>query len=381
MTAMTTMTERERYIQTVLFGSPDKIPMSVGGPRRSTRDAWKAQGLQNPDDWFNAMCAELGIRYEHATQTRVPLGVDFRMIPQFEEKVIEHKNGHYIVQDWMGNITEISDEFDYTYIRNAIDFVTRKWHKFPVETPADFKSMKTRYLPDAPGRFPADFKDRARKLKDRDYVLSISIPGPFWQMREWCGFEPLCMMFIEQPDFIREMADFWADYVSAMLARVFDCVTPDQIHFSEDMAYKGASMISPKMTREFLQPIWTRWAAQTRQAGVPIIDMDSDGKIDQLIPLWIESGFNLCDPIEVAAGCDIVKYRERFGRTMAYAGGVDKRCIAKGGKILEDEIARIAPVVKSGGYIPGCDHGIPPDISWKNMLHFCRLIAELNGWL
>ncbi|OQA30800.1 MAG: Adenylate cyclase 1 [Betaproteobacteria bacterium ADurb.Bin341] len=49
------------------------------------------------------------------------------MIPTFEEKVLEHKNGHYIVQDWMGAVTEISDKYDYTYIRNAIDFVTRRW--------------------------------------------------------------------------------------------------------------------------------------------------------------------------------------------------------------------------------------------------------------
>jgi hypothetical protein len=61
------------------------------------------------------------------------LPVSFQMIPTFAEKVLEHKDGHYIVQDWMGAITEISDEFDYTYIRIARDFVTRKWHKFPVE--------------------------------------------------------------------------------------------------------------------------------------------------------------------------------------------------------------------------------------------------------
>ncbi len=59
------------------------------------------------------------------------------MIPAFAEKVLQHKDGHYIVQDWMGNIVEISDEYDYTYIRNARDFVTRRWHKFPVENRDD----------------------------------------------------------------------------------------------------------------------------------------------------------------------------------------------------------------------------------------------------
>ena len=39
----------------------------------------------------------------------------------------------------MGAITEISDEFDYTYIRAAKDFVTRKWHRFPVQSRQDWE--------------------------------------------------------------------------------------------------------------------------------------------------------------------------------------------------------------------------------------------------
>ncbi len=65
------------------------------------------------------------------TQPRVDLGVSCKML--------EHRDGHYIVQDWMGAITEISDEYDYTYIRSPKDFVTRKWHRFPVQNRADWE--------------------------------------------------------------------------------------------------------------------------------------------------------------------------------------------------------------------------------------------------
>jgi uroporphyrinogen-III decarboxylase len=119
------------------------------------------------------------------------------MNPTFEEKVLEHKDGHYIVQDWMGNITEISDEYDFTYIRSAKD------------------------------------------------VVAIRFSGPFWQMREWCGFEPLCMMFIDQPDLVEEMAGFWTDYVSKVLRRLLEAGVVDCVGMSEDMAYKEKSMISP----------------------------------------------------------------------------------------------------------------------------------------
>ena len=66
---------------------------------------------------------------------------------------------------------------------------------------------------------------------------------------------------------------------------------------------------------------------------------------------------------------------------MAYRGGVDKRAMARGGVVLEEEIRRVEPVLRDGGFIPSCDHGIPSDVSWQNYLHYVRLLAELCGWL
>jgi hypothetical protein len=66
---------------------------------------------------------------------------------------------------------------------------------------------------------------------------------------------------------------------------------------------------------------------------------------------------------------------------MGYRGGVDKRCMAKGGKIIEAEMARLEPVIRDGGYIPGCDHGVPSDISWNDFLHYMKLLAKTTGWL
>jgi len=375
------MTHRERYRETLLFGTPDRIPFSPGGPRESTRAAWKAQGLADPDHFVDALYETLGFRPDSPAKPGADPCVSFQMIPTFEEKVLEHRDGHYVVQDWMGAITEISDAFDYTYIRSAKDFVTRKWHKFPVETRADWEAMKTRFDPATPGRFPADFEARCERNRGRDTVVGIHFNGPFWQLREWCGFEGLCLKMIEEPDFVAEMAEFWTEFVSATMKPILARVPLDRVGISEDMAYKEHSMISPAMARRFLQPAYDRWAAEIHASGCEIIDMDSDGRIDELIPIWIESGINVCDPIEVAAGNDINAFRRRFGRKMAYTGGVDKRAIAKGGDAIEAELQRIRPVVEDGGFIPGCDHGVPPDISWPNFVRYARLLARMTGWL
>jgi hypothetical protein len=376
------MTERERYLETILFGKPDKVPLEPGYPRVSTLVAWRTQGLPEDRNYLQVVREILGIPEPPPTKTHVWPGVSFEMIPIFEQKVLEHKDGHYIVQDWMGAITEISDQYDLTYLRSTCDFVTRKWHKFPVENRRDWEIMKERYDATSPERYPGNFKERCALLKDRDYVSYISFNGPFWQLREWCGMEGLCYLMADDPKLVDEMCVFWAEFVSAVMAPLLEKVELDFVQINEDMAYKAHSMISPAMMRRFVLPSYKRWVGEIKTSGCPIVSVDSDGFIGELIPLWIEAGINCNDPVEVAAGNDIVAFRKEFGRNMAYTGGIDKRAMAKGGQALHDEIMRVVPpLLKEGGFIPSCDHGVPPDISWQNYIEHTRLLAQLTGWL
>jgi len=285
------------------------------------------------------------------------------------------------VRDWMGAVTEISDQFDYTYIRSAKDFVTRKWHKFPVENWDDWENMKWRFDPKDPRRFPEDFDERCAQLRERDYPLTVHFNGPFWQLREFCGMERLCTMMLEQPDLVHDMARFWTEFCSAAMAPILERVTPDMLHFSEDMCFKEHPMIGPDMTREFCAPCYRRWFDEAKAVGTPLCSIDSDGRVDELVPVYIECDVNCVDPMEVAAGNDINQFRERFGKKLAYQGGIDKRAIAAGGPVLKAELERIRPVVQDGGYIPACDHGVPPDISWANFQDYSLQLAAMTGWM
>lgn len=375
------MNPRERYLATLLYGTPDRIPLEPGHGRKSTREMWYKQGL--PQDVKNI--AEYAYREAGGKLDWPQSGEGFpvreRMIPEFEEKVIEKKENTQIVQDWKGNICEISNEYTLEYLRNAIDFVTRRWIKCPVESRADWADMKRRYDADEPSRLPSNPEQLAARLKNRTWPITISVSGPFWQLREWLGFENLCIMFYDDPDFVKEMLDFWQEYVAALMEKAFKYVVPDIFHISEDMAYKNFSMISPEMVRKYLQPVYERWAGVVKKYKCPVYAVDSDGYVGELIPIWVDSGLNACDPMEVAAGNDLVAYHKKFGKKMAYRGGVDKRAMAKGGRVIEDELKRLMPVIKGGGYIPGCDHGIPPDVSWPNFVYYVKLLAQATGWL
>ena len=374
------MNGRTRFVQSLLFRTTDRIPLVPGAGRRSTLHNWHRQGL--PEDVQDI--AEHAYREAGGTLDWPREGEGFptneRMIPQFEEKVLERKRDSQIVQDWKGNICEISNDYSLEHLRSAIDFVTRRWIRCPVTTGDDWRDMKRRYDPGDPARFPPDAAARAERLKSRTWIIELTLPGPFWQLREWVGFERLCTLFYDDRSLVVEMIEFWRDYVGEFLRRAFTFIVPDIVHISEDMAFKGHSMLSPEMVRTHLLPTYREWGKFVHDTGCPVYDVDSDGYVGELIPLWLEGGFDVCDPVEVAAGNDIVALRERFG-TMAYRGGVDKRAIARGGPAIRAEIERITPVIEGGGFIPGCDHGVPPDITWQNFVLYVGLLARATGWL
>ncbi len=375
------MNRRERFRRALLFQTPDRIPFQPGEPRESTLEAWHAQGLPPGREYFDVVLETLGLDPDARTEYFDP-GVSFRMMPEFEEEILDHRNGHYLVRDWMGAIVEIADCYDPSYLRYPKDFVTRKWHRFPVENRDDWEAMKPRYNPRSAGRYPRDFAEQCRQPNIGDRVVEFRFNGPFWQLREWCGFERLCVLFHDDPEFIRDMIQFWTDFVTQTMRPILEGLTVDRVGISEDMAFKNHSMLSPAMTRRFLLPAYRRWVSEITESGCPIVDMDSDGYIGELIPIWIDTGINCCDPVEVAAGNDIVEYRRSFSKNMAFIGGIDKRAIAAGGDVMRAEIMRVLPpLLEDGGYIPGCDHGVPPDVSWTDYVEYSRLIAELTGWL
>jgi uroporphyrinogen decarboxylase len=373
--------ERERFVASLGFGHPDKVTLDPGAPRQPTLEAWYGQGLPEGADWYQYLLESLGIE---PPQMREPLKlrVSFKMHPTFEEKTLERRPGHVIVQDWMGAIVEVSDEYDHTYLRKAKSFVTRKWHKFPVETREDWERIRWRYDPHYDDRFPQGFAELCESLQDRDYPVRMSFNGPFWQLREWCGLEGLCMLMIDDPEFVDEMAAFWTRFVLEMLEMTLSQIGLDYVFIKEDMAYKAHSMISLAMMRRYVKPSYTAWTPVLQDGGCPIICIDSDGYIGELIPVWLETGVNCTTPVEVAAHNDIVQYRNNYGTQMAFVGGIDKRAIAAGGEKLHQEVLRVVPpLLNQGGIIPGIDHNIPPDISWPNMVEFTRLLAQLTGWL
>jgi uroporphyrinogen decarboxylase len=60
-------------------------------------------------------------------------------------------------------------------------------------------------------------------------------------------------------------------------------------------------------------------------------------------------------------------------------GGFDKRILAGPKAGIRRELARLAPVIEEGGYLPGCDHGVPHDVPLENYAYLVDLLKGLYG--
>jgi hypothetical protein len=142
--------------------------------------------------------------------------------------------------------------------------------------------------------------------------------------------------------------------------------------------FKDDPLCSPATYRTFMLPPLKRVTEVLHRYGVDIIIVDSDGNNDVLVPLWLEAGITGLRPFEIAAGCDPVAMRKRYGHNLIIQGGVDKRALALSREAIDREVLSKVPwLCLQGGYFPQVDHLVPPDVPLENYVYYSQLMRHV----
>lgn len=356
------MNDRERFLATMYYQERDRCPWGEMGFWPETLERWHKEGW--PED------VELN-RFLGFDRLREQVDVSLGFVPPFEEEVLEESDKYRIVRRDTGVIAK---EF-----KGELSYHMPQWLRFPMGTRDDWENViKPRLDPDSPTRYPEDWDEKVRQWRKRDYPLTLRMGSIFGWLRNWMGLERICVAFYDDPEWVQEMMDYLAEFCCACGRRALEELDLDYILLWEDMAYKSAPMISPDMFRRFMLTPYKKLTGFIRDHGVDLIIVDSDGYAEPLIPLWMEGGVNGIYPIERAASMDPVRLRNRFGRELRLLGGIDKRAMIAGPEAIDAQLAHVAPLLKEGGYIPWCDHWVPPDVSLKNYLHYIERMKEAS---
>jgi uroporphyrinogen decarboxylase len=199
-------------------------------------------------------------------------------------------------------------------------------------------------------------------------------------LRALMGPEGILYAVHDDPELVHDMMKQWFSVMDTAIEKIQNIIPLDLIELAEDICYKQGLLISPDMVREFLLPYYQELVlkAKARQKIRLFLNVDTDGFADPAIPLYLEAGMNIMDPFEVASNCDVVRTGKEYPN-LVMTGGIDKRILAASKEAIDKHLDYIMPaMVKRGGYIPTCDHGVPDNVSLENYLYYRKRICEMD---
>jgi uroporphyrinogen decarboxylase len=308
------------------------------------------------------------IDFGNGTRVKSATGI---MVPDFEPRIVEDDERAVTYVNLVGQ-TERRSKDNRFQMPTFIDW--------PVKDRTSWNEFKKRLNPDTPERWPSDWKTYVQQMNSKDEPLSLQVGGFYGYLREWVGSERILYMFYDDPNLIEDMMEQMLYLETEVINRTLKDIKVQQATFWEDMCYKAGPLISPAMVKRFMVPRYKKITDLLHSYGVDVIFLDSDGNLNELIPIWLEVGINFIWPFEVAAGNDAIAMRNKYGKDLIIGGAIDKRELEKDKKAVREEVMSKVPfLLEQGGYFPSVDHGVPPSVSFDNYCYFINTLREVAG--
>lgn len=368
------MNDRQRFIATMHYQPVDRCPLYDFNFWDETIPEWYKQGLPTSVNRGNAReYFGLDTSLGGGEAPGWYAGMSSGLCPGFEARILSDDGDIYTQLQHDGVVVRRQ--------RSSVSIPMHVGHTL-VDRASWLEHYKPRLDPTNPNRVPKNWDERANIWRDenRTHPVTVGAGSLFGWLRDWMGIENISMAVYDDPAWFAEMVETIADLQIYCLTRVFETGAKiDAASMWEDMCYNAGPLLSPTHFREFLVPHYRRITDLLHKNGVDVIYLDCDGKIDDLLPLWLDAGVNCMFPIEIGNWADPVRFRKQYGKSLLMMGGFDKHILAKTPSDIDAEIARLTPLVEEGGYIPFCDHRVPPDVPLSNYVHYCRRARETWG--
>jgi hypothetical protein len=384
------MNNRERALAVLNYEPYDRLPLVHFGFWRETLQKWAAEGhltAEEARNWADGngvdavITAKLGFDLNWANCFH-PIT---RLLPPIEERVLEelpdgarkvlNSDGAVVIQK--EGVTSIPTEVDHLLKGRE------EWEGFFLPRLQFSEERITGTTVSTEGGelpFGEGGLDYLRRGEwENPYGLFCG--SLYGVIRDWLGLVGSAYLQVDDPVLFDEMIETVGDLCYRCTQSVLETGARfDFAHFWEDICFRSGPLINPRVFREKVGPYYRRITDLLQSHGIPLVSLDCDGKIDALVPIWLENGVNTMFPIEVGVwNGGIEPWRAKYGRELRGVGGMDKRVFARDAAAIDAEVERLRPLVELGGYIPCPDHRIAPDAKWENVRYYCDKMRQTFG--
>ncbi len=208
--------------------------------------------------------------------------------------------------------------------------------------------------------------------------------GLLWQHMSGCvGLLTFLEKLIEDPDWMHDFNRVHVDFYKAHFNILFDEVgVPDAVRLIDDFAYINGLMSSPRIMRELYLPYYKEMV-DFFHAHNMLVQLHVCGGVTAAVPMLVEAGVDILDPLEAKAGVDPLALTERFGDQLAFVGGMDVRVLEAGDRAaIKREVVRLTRgmIERGGRYVWGSDHSVPPTVAYQDYLYALETCREHGSY-
>jgi hypothetical protein len=326
-----TVSEKERFLGTLLGEPVDRFPFFDLEPDEETLDRWHQEGL--------------------------PRG---RSVAEFFHLEVHHSVG----------LTLRS----FPFYRKASDLLM------------DPSAFRRHYDPDDPSRYARGFAERARRLHREGRVVYVDASGggllQMLGVGDWASLKAACFALVEEPNRVEELVRKTTDFYCVCLERVLSDVRVDYATFYEPIASNTGPVVSPAMFKRYAMPGYRKVLGLLDRHGVPLrIFCTTGGNVASLLPPLIEAGINgLWISNIQSVGMDYAALRSRFGPGMALIGGIDARALSRNEAAVSRVLDKtVPPLLESGRYLPCLDDRPRSDMSFGLYRFYRERLEQMAG--
>lgn len=201
----------------------------------------------------------------------------------------------------------------------------------------------------------------------------------FELMRATIGDPNFLPAMIEQPEWIADFCQVHTDFFIRHYEIFFrEAGLPDGFFLYEDLGYSNGPFCSPAMMRELWLPHAKRFVGFLKDYGLQVM-MHSCGDVRMLVPLVVEAGVDVLQPMEAKAGNNVIELGKAFAGKLGFMGNIDVRALSTNDReaVRREVVGKLTAVRENRiPYVFHSDHSVPPDVTLETYRYALDLFWE-----
>jgi len=369
---------------------PDRIPFDIGGAEvaginiNTLRRLKKYLGLdENVKLWDKI--TQLAIMDDDLIEK---LRIDVKNVgpnPPLKSKLAQDLGQQ-------GNRYLLIDEFGITWQMPVKNGHFYDLFKFPLANINNYKDVEKYPWPDPldPSRF-INLKEKAKKTiyeEKKAFVLGRMSAG-MWENAMWMmGHEKHLMDMITNPKLIQAVMEKFLEIKMKYWGKALEILGEDVLIISEadDLGAQNSLLVSLDLYKKLIWPYHKKlFSFIKKKAKTKVyIFFHSDGAVKEAIPLLIEAGIDILNPVQVnCKGMDTKILKKEFGNSLTFWGGsCDNNIFTFGSpkEVREETKKRIYDLSPGGGYIFAPIHIIQSVVPIKNIIAWWETLQQSGNY-